>query len=629
MSDKYEYFMTDTGKTMRMRNGEIYDPYGDFPSKYKSIIDFSSSLFTTTSRPSDFFDMEAKEYIDKILNNTISKEDYKELLKEYKLLRKSAELQIALVEDKNTPADIIKEIAKIQKEIVKPHLLKRDNLDEQTLRLILNDINKHMLIAFFNSYSNKPLEIPMSQTALEYIAKHFAPSLQYKPVMYCGNEKLISNLLNETKNKALISTLVASNVYLNEEFRENVFFNIENDCDIFSVQNPTEKMCQERYESLISALDVENENKDPEIEKSLILSLNHLVSALENGYLSCSMQKDLFYQISTKDWKDDKYYNLINAMTRYSNDPSTLNNICINFVPHCIDDRLDPLYENKNTPTEALNSLINYHIDNAIILKDSPKYNREINKIKTILPRLKPTGILCENLLKLNDKTINLTFMSHSQIGILINKFSETKNPEEKLFYEIVKDRKLSNVAKKSLFKTFSDPKVNITFCSSDTGDVYPESTFGVIASTTGLLQNDVDSIKNFLDIHKSLIEDKKISQMITNYLEKIDIEFEKYSALHNLGFIETDDGMQFINEENPKIFKINKDEIKENLKHLSKCVVENIQDLFGDKFLSLKTERDCIRFYQNIDMYKQTFDILKEEIIGRETKKHTFEIDL
>ena len=143
------------------------------------------------------------------------------------------------------------------------------------------------------------------------------------------------------------------------------------------------------------------------------------------------------------------------------------------------------------------------------------------------------------------------------------------------------------------------------------------------------MLQNDVNAIKDFLNIHKSLTDSVKLRQMMTNYLEKVDIEFEKYSALHNLGFIETDDGMQFINEENPKIFKINKDEIKENLKHLSKCVVENIQDLFGDKFLSLKTERDCIRFYQNIDMYKQTFDILREEIMERETKKHTFEMDL
>lgn len=625
MSEKYDYIMTSTGETFRMRNGEIYDAHKNYLKKYKSIIDYSSSLFTSSTHPSDFFDMEVKEYIDKILNSKISREDYKTLLKEYQLLRKSTELQIVLVKDENTPKNIIEEIVKMQNEYVKPHLLQRDDLSEPMLRVIFNGFEMN-IFSIFDSYINKQSELPISQKAVEYAIKHFTSRMDHRPLAHCKNKELILNILENAKtNKSLISTMIASNTHMDDKIRNEVFFNIENDCDIFGVQNPTDKMCEERYESLVSTLDVENENNDPEIEKSLALSLNHLVSALENKHLSFSMQQDLFYRISEKDWQDDKYSNIVNALCRYGEAPGMLYDLCVAFIDKTPDDRLNPIYSNKNLSPNTLQYLLNYHAYKANTLKDSPKQKQHINKIKELLPHIKPTGIICDNLLRIESQSINLALISHSQIGISINKFSETKNPEEKFFYEIVKDRTLSNVAKKSLFKTFSNPKENIVFYQSAYGEDKPKSVFGVDIDMTGLLQSDVDNIKDFLNIHKGLTESKKFSQMMINYLEKIDIDFEKYNTLRNLGITEKEDDTKFINENNPKILEMNTNEMKESLNHLSKCVIENIKDLFGEKFLSLKTKEDCIRFYKEIDNYNRIFEVLQEKLKEKEINFEEF----
>ena len=115
---------------------------------------------------------------------------------------------------------------------------------------------------------------------------------------------------------------------------------------------------------------------------------------------------------------------------------------------------------------------------------------------------------------------------------------------------------------------------------------------------------------------------------MMINYLEKIDIDFEKYDVLRNLGIIEKDDDTKFINENNPKILEMDTNEMKENLNHLSKCVIENIKDLFGEKFLSLKTKEDCIRFYKEIDNYNRVLEVLQEKIKEKEINFEKFSLN-
>lgn len=614
MASKYDYLMTSDGRTLKMRNGVIYDLHKDYPLSYKNLINRASSVFTSLMSPDNFFKMEVKEWIDKIENGEMKKEDYVELLKDGKLLQKDKQLQIALIQDKNTPTDIIKEIAKTQSKSIKKYLLYREDLDDLTLKKIFDGISFDELSVVFGQYMNNQREIPFSQKSIEFCVKHFAPQVQFKCLAHCRNIKLLMEHLNKnTPHKSQISTMIASNTHQSDKIREDVFFNIENDCDIFSVQNPTALMCKERYESLVSTFDIENETGDVDIEDGIKKARHHLCSAIENGNLSPSMQKDLFYRLSMKDWKDDKYYNLINAMTRYFDDSSTLNNICTTFVPHCFDDRLEPLYENKNTSTEVLNSLINYHTDTAMLLKGSTKYRSEINKINKIIPRIKPTSLLCDNLLRLEDKDVNLMLIAHSQIGININKFSETKEPFEKFFYNITKDKNLSNVAKKSLFETFKNPKENISFYTSMYGEDITKSTFGVDVITTGLLQEDVKNIKDFLDIQKSFTESHKLREMIVNYLEKIDIVFEKYTALHSIGLYEKGDDIGFTNYEFPKVLTMSKDEIADNLSKLSKSVIENIDIAMCERFLSLKTLNDTLIFYNNVDKYKNIFDSIDE----------------
>lgn len=624
MSDKYTYLEDSDGKTFKRRNGEEYGLNDSYPLRYKNIINIASEEFTSIHNPKNFFDMEVKELIDKIEINGMLREDYERV----KTLLRSKELQVALLESFYTPRDVVLNIAKKQNNSIKRYILARNDLDEEILKETFIDINIPELIAIFNQYINKQNDIPLSQNAISYCANKLSKELLYRPFAFLKDKEFLLKQIETTSDdKQHIATNIAGNTSLSDGLREDIFSNPENECDIYSVANKTEKMKEDVYDSLMDTLDIENNEKNPDIEDAQRLALNHLISAIENHNLTSSLQKDLVYRLQSKDWNSDRYFMLMNTMARYFDDSTAINLMFLMFDDKVKDSRLEPLSKNRYMDSKTLYRRLYVLIEKAIETKMTDDFKYYKSQIIESLPHIAITKAIADELLKINDFDINLNIIKHQSAPYdIINKFMTSPNEQLKFFAQIASDIKLSGLMKKRLFETFEKPQEEI---SISLDGLKRTMHYNVEIVTKGLQPQDIKTIKDFLNIQKSFMKSDIILDMICNYLVKIDIDYQHQNALFKLGLEYRYGKIEFIDNEKPIIINQSKEFISNNIKLLPIDDIDAIKRLLSMHYLSLHTFDDCVRFYKEIDNYNSMFDAIDEGIKLKENKKEKNEEEI
>lgn len=612
--NEYNEYMSSDGSVFRERNGEIYSGYDLYPIKYKKIISIANDEFTSLYSPKDFFDIEIKELIDKIDINALTKNDYKEIIEE----TIPKELQVALLQSKHTPKDIVLEIAKRQSNSIKRYILARNDLDEEILKEAFKDIHIPELIAIFNQYIGKQNDLPLSQNAISYCANKLSKELLYRPFAFLKDKEFLLKQIETTSDdKQHIATNIAGNTSLSDGLREDIFSNPENECDIYSVANKTEKMKEDVYDSLMDTLDIENNEKNPDIEDAQRLALNHLISAIENHNLTSSLQKDLVYRLQSKDWNSDRYFMLMNTMARYFDDSTAINLMFLMFDDKVKDSRLEPLSKNRYMDSKTLYRRLYVLIEKAIETKMTDDFKYYKSQIIESLPHIAITKAIADELLKINDFDINLNIIKHQSAPYdIINKFMTSPNEQLKFFAQIASDIKLSGLMKKRLFETFEKPQEEI---SISLDGLKRTMHYNVEIVTKGLQPQDIKTIKDFLNIQKSFMKSDIILDMICNYLVKIDIDYQHQNALFKLGLEYRYGKIEFIDNEKPIIINQSKEFISNNIKLLPIDDIDAIKRLLSLHYFSLHTFDDSIRFYKEIDAYKDLFDAIENGINQKE----------